>query len=282
MKNSRRGRIIELLNSRKTDQEILQILNKEFPVGMFSTTNQKALYGTKWDLGIAGPIVRDTPKTVPVKTVSINVERDRNQLIRVLKEFQIEPVIARYIQKDLRPEKAMRQLLDFTFGSSIYRAFRHETPTQRFKEWRWYRNSDELKKRVLKVNNQETHDLLLNAMAKSLVEDWDSLTDRSQPTRMSIGIALKITNLILKHFYFSSTESDRTRIEWLHVPWDKYTLLPLKDIWLGSPRIPSTASQGFVTTLEQYWQLHSLITDITMAAGVPRIYYEFWAWDKEH
>ena len=52
MKNSRRGRIIDLLTYGNTDKAILQILDKEFPKGIFLTSNKKALSGTKWDLGI--------------------------------------------------------------------------------------------------------------------------------------------------------------------------------------------------------------------------------------
>jgi hypothetical protein len=51
-KISRRGRIISLLTFSNTDQEILSILDKEFPAGVFKTSNKKALYGTKWDLDL--------------------------------------------------------------------------------------------------------------------------------------------------------------------------------------------------------------------------------------
>lgn len=54
MKNSRRGRIIELLSTRMSDEEILVVLEKEFPSGVFLTTNKQALTGTKWDLGVSG------------------------------------------------------------------------------------------------------------------------------------------------------------------------------------------------------------------------------------
>ena len=66
------------------------------------------------------------------------------------------------------------------------------------------------------------------------------------------------------------------------MPWDKFTLQPLRKIWNGNPRIGSSSSQGFVKNLEQYLELHSLITNIVSQAGVDRIAYEFWAWDKEH
>lgn len=51
IKNSRRGTIIELIRQGKSDQEILEIIDKEFPSGTFSTSNKQALYGTKRDLG---------------------------------------------------------------------------------------------------------------------------------------------------------------------------------------------------------------------------------------
>ena len=52
MKHSRRGRIIDLLTFGKSDNDILEILDKEFPKGMFLTSNKQAIAGTKWDLGI--------------------------------------------------------------------------------------------------------------------------------------------------------------------------------------------------------------------------------------
>jgi hypothetical protein len=37
-----------------SDEEILVVLKKEFPFGVFSTTNKQALAGTKWDIGVSG------------------------------------------------------------------------------------------------------------------------------------------------------------------------------------------------------------------------------------
>ena len=34
-----------------SDVEILTVLEKEFPLGVFITSNKQALAGTKWDLG---------------------------------------------------------------------------------------------------------------------------------------------------------------------------------------------------------------------------------------
>lgn len=51
MAKSRRSRIIELLGHGYSDEAIIPILDSESPPGTFLTSNSKALYGTKWDLG---------------------------------------------------------------------------------------------------------------------------------------------------------------------------------------------------------------------------------------
>lgn len=52
IKYSRRGRIIDLINLKKSDQEILEVIDKEFPPGVFTTSNKQAVAGTKRDLGL--------------------------------------------------------------------------------------------------------------------------------------------------------------------------------------------------------------------------------------
>jgi len=52
MKRCRRGRIIDLLTYGNTEKEILEILDKEFPSGIYKSSNKQSLAGTKWDLGI--------------------------------------------------------------------------------------------------------------------------------------------------------------------------------------------------------------------------------------
>ncbi|MBK8806256.1 MAG: hypothetical protein IPO21_06300 [Bacteroidales bacterium] len=48
---SRRSRIIDLINQKSSDTEILKILDIEYPYGTFKTSNSTAIYGTKRDMG---------------------------------------------------------------------------------------------------------------------------------------------------------------------------------------------------------------------------------------
>lgn len=50
IKPSRRGRIIDFLRQNLLDREILEMIDKEFPSGMFATSNRQAIAGTKRDL----------------------------------------------------------------------------------------------------------------------------------------------------------------------------------------------------------------------------------------
>ena len=45
----RRQRIVELLKQKYSDEQILNVLNKEYPVGTYKTNNKQAIYGTKRD-----------------------------------------------------------------------------------------------------------------------------------------------------------------------------------------------------------------------------------------
>ncbi len=51
MIRSRRGRIIELLSQGYSEEEVVAVIDVEFPPGTFSTSNRKSLSGTKRDIG---------------------------------------------------------------------------------------------------------------------------------------------------------------------------------------------------------------------------------------
>lgn len=281
MKNSRRSRIIELLGCGKSDEEILQILDKEFSAGRFSTSNKQALYGTKRDLGLLEHTTGRRMNYAQEEPKPRDLTNDKEELIKQLRSFNAYPVIERYRNLDLSG-KTPKDLLSFSMGSNIYRAFQYETPSQRYAKWRWYEQAELLYKGLLEIRDQHTFDTFLLDTASSLVEDWGVKNVYDKPSKMNIGIALKVTNLIFKHFSFSQPDTNPGLRRLLHVPWDSYTLGPLWNIWTGTPIMPLSPSQGFVKDLDTYTQLNILITYITQEAKVDRILYEFWAWNNPH
>jgi hypothetical protein len=281
MKHSRRGKITSLLSAGKSDDEILAVLNKKFPPGSFSTPNEQALAGTKWGLEKSGSKVIRAKSLPSSKPIQLESALGRDELVAKLRLFKSAPVIERYRLRDLAG-KSPRELLTFTVDNTIYRAFHHETPSVRYARWRWHRNAEQLPKKLNSITDQVTFDSFALALGESLVADWGTTNDRGEDSKMNMGVAMKIANLVLKHFAFSSQCQNPDLIECLHVPWDSFALWPLRQIWSGHPAIPHSPSQGFVKTLSMYQQLHLLISGIAQEAGVLRITYEFWAWDTAH
>jgi hypothetical protein len=250
MESSLKNKINELLRTGVTSADIHAVLTREYP-----------------NYSKRQPIVPSIPS--------------REELIRILISFHPEPVIERY-QKQSLAGKSAKEILLFTMDSSIYRAFHHETPSQRFKKCRWHSDPDDLIKNLENISDQKSFDNLAFLMGETLVTDWGTINDIGVSSKMNIGIAMKITNLALKHLSFSGLCVNPDLPKYLHVPWDSFTLKPLRHIWIGNPAIPNDAGQGFVKNLIIYQALHALISDISQEAGVSRIIYELWAWDAAH
>jgi hypothetical protein len=250
MKTSLRQKINLLINRGISDTEIESLLESNYP-----------------------KIVKKLPQ--------IPLVNNRLDLVEKLRAFQPAPVIEIYRLKSLKG-KSVKKLMLFTMDSSIYRAFHHETPSERFKKCSWHSELDHLLKNLQKISDQEAFDLLAYHMGETLVADWGKQNDLGAPSRMNIGVAMKITNLALKHLSFSGLCENPELVKYLHVPWDSFTLKPIRNIWKGNPSIPIGAGQGFVKDIAMYKGLHKLISDITQEAEVPRINYELWAWDASH
>jgi hypothetical protein len=282
MVSSRRGRIIELLNNGYYDEEVLKIIDVEFPPGTFSTSNKQALCGTKLDLGKSTKRSKSTTfKEKGNNRRSNTIEYSRSQLVDHLRCFNASAVIDHYYTSFLKGKES-DEILRISVDKTIYRAFHYETPSKRYMKWRWHKSPDNLVEKLNQISIQEQYDSLLYDVAYSLVKDWGILNERGAPTRMNIGVALKIVNLIMKHLSFSDNTTNPHLIQWLHVPWDSYTLNPLRKIWHLNPQIPSNPAQGFVDNLELYKNLYTLINEIAVLADRPPIYYELLVWDQSH
>ena len=283
MTHSRRDVIVDMLEARKSDADILHLLDKEFPPEQCDSSNIQALAGTKWDVGRTS-----TPEKEPTQHSQRKGHRkkqvpilQRSELVKALQDFNPEPIIQRYKQEELHGKSA-DQLVAFTMSMPLCSLFWYEKPLKRYRKWRWYKKGPLLLLNLNKMNSQDAFDLMAINLGETLVADWGAKNERGEPSRMNKGMAMKIVNLLLKHLACSEHCHNSAVLPLLHVPWDSFTLLPLRSIWTGDPPIPESHSQEFVKTLDMYKQLHKLITDITEEAGVDRKVYEFWAWDATH
>ncbi len=214
---------------------------------------------------------------------SSNAIISEQKLIEELKKFKLKPAVSNYLDKaNLKLKNPNEILRKFTFDKSISRAFYYESPSIQYEKWASTMDAYQIVIKLQKVKKQSDYDELLFRIANSLNNSWKVKNENGQTSKMNIGIALKITNLLMKHLVYVNLKERKDLIRFLHVPWDKFTLQPLKSIWLGTPRIVSNSSQGFVKSKEQYMELHNFITTLTDKIGVKRIRYEFWAWDNKH
>lgn len=209
----------------------------------------------------------------------------RTELIEKLRDFRdsrLTKVITKYKDK---PEWKGKNPTGILHRFPSYRSFPNESPGQRFQRWRWYDKADAICQRLKKMSKQSDFDQFAFELGLSLVEDWGPKGDMGQDSRMNLGVAMKIVNLLFKHLTYIWGIQNHQLVNFLHVPWDKYTLQPLRFIFNESVReyrMPATASMGFVKTRDMYVALHAFISTICGEAGVPRIYYEFYAWDDSH
>lgn len=212
------------------------------------------------------------------------------ELIRWLSESReaVERIIDRYQERALKG-KSPNELVGFSMDITIYRFYRHERPSERFRDWRWRFAGVELLEELGRVESRADWDRLAFSLGESLTADWGDRNDKGEPSRMTAGVAMKIVNLVLKHLAYSEHNPNPEVRAWLHVPWDQFTLQPLRKIWnihaveSGFPSIPKgKKGMGFVEKLEIYFALWELISRISREAGVYPIHYEFLAWDKAH
>lgn len=208
---------------------------------------------------------------------------DNSDIIKSLRQYNPSNDIDKYLNnKGLRFKSAEEILNNFTFGNNIARAFRKQNPGNQYKKWASKNNGNEIVSQLKSVSTQAEYDSILLKYAESLVQSWEKFDINGNQTNMNIGVSLKIINLLMKHLTFVHLPSNKKVQSYLHVPWDKFTLTPIRKIWNGYPRIPKNPTQGFVKTREQYFDLLNFITELTKQANVNRIIYEFWSFDQLH
>ncbi|MFQ5448102.1 MAG: hypothetical protein ACE5FF_14355, partial [Saprospiraceae bacterium] len=128
---------------------------------------------------------------------------------------------------------------------------------------------------------------IITSFANSLIDFWDDeIGINSQ--RIGFGPATKIVNLFVK----SIQESEEFRMAHLfplmHVPFDEYTIVPLREIVNDLTRIryrisiPKKPSMSYVMMPELYNELQFVVKNLCDQAGTMPIVYEYLCWNEEH
>ena len=194
--------------------------------------------------------------------------------------------------KWFEPRVDLDDVVTNSVGSDTFRVFHHtpERPSVAFRSWvsEWL-VSGRVMLQISNIASQSEYDGWLRDFRSDLFAYWEN--QMGPQHRMAFGHSTKLTDLLMKRLMLWEEVPNQQRIsllQFLHVPFDKYCLAPLRNCVQQSNYreqigiIPRNAAMGFVSSEPKYTALQMLARDIAQEAGVPPIYLEVLAWDKSH
>ncbi|MDR3726148.1 MAG: hypothetical protein P4K86_03805 [Terracidiphilus sp.] len=204
--------------------------------------------------------------------------KDRARLIQNLKAKW-----PRYASR-VHAQAEWEQVIRGAISGNTFRAFRNmpAAPSAVFREWATNALLD--RKALAKVRNISSirqYDRWFNKLVLDLQIVWSN----NMGTGMSFGPSYKLPNLLLKAVSEKLlAESGKDIRPFLHVAWDKYTLIGLRNVvtWPDGKRITLSSTMKSVDTEEAYNHLLQEIRAIAAEADVPAIAYDYLAWDESH
>ncbi len=141
-----------------------------------------------------------------------------------------------------------------------------------------------------KSKTQDAYDKKLFYWVSTLRKEW---FERSGG-RLDFGRAAKLVNLLARDIAESINPdtrkfyvSNRKVKKFLHVPFDSFSLRPLRKIihHLADDKIlpiPSNATMKYVGTKRQYIALQKAVRKLCKKAKKAPILYEHWSWARTH
>lgn len=178
-------------------------------------------------------------------------------------------------------------IIKFSVQQNIFRALRldNHKPSDVYRNWA-KSSFENLHTQLTNCKNKNEFDLIVKSYADSFLTTWQTTTNK----KLVYGPASKIVNLLIKAIQESNQYKVDGIIRFQHVPWDSYTLIPLRNIineLTGTNyhiNIPKTASMSFVNSTELYDVLQKAIFNLydRLPGQPPTIYFDYFAWNDNH
>ena len=178
-------------------------------------------------------------------------------------------------------------IIKFSVGNNIFRALGldNHKPSEVYRNWATT-NFESLHSQLTNCPNQIEFDKIIKFFSDSLLNGWTTATNE----KLVYGPASKIVNLLIKAIQESNRFKVNSIVPFQHVPWDSYTLRPLRNIIndLANTNyhinIPTSAAMSFVNTTELYNILQKAIFNLysRLAGQPPTIYFDYFAWNDNH
>ena len=99
---------------------------------------------------------------------------------------------------------------------------------------------------------------------------------------------MKMINLLIKDIQESKTYRQIGKIKYQQVPFDSFSLRPLRlivnDLTVVKYKIsiPPTVSMGFINTQQLYIILMDAVYKLCKLSKISPIVYDYWCWNDKH
>lgn len=183
--------------------------------------------------------------------------------------------------------KTQRDIINYSVGQNIFRALGvdNHKPSLVYRSWASI-IFESLHRQLTNCQNQDDYDQIIKSFSDSLLIGWTKATN----SKLIYGPASKIVNLLIKAIQETDQFKIKTIIPFQHIPWDSYTLRPLRNIINELTttnyriNIPTSAAMSFVNSPELYDALQKAIFKLySMIEGQPpTICFDYFAWNDNH
>lgn len=172
--------------------------------------------------------------------------------------------------------------------SNIFRALsiNENKPSLIYRDWA-NRSFESLFYELETVTTSTQYDDILYFYSQQFIEYWaENVGNKSD--RIGYGPAIKMVNLLIKTMQESSAYQQNKLYKFMHIPFDYFTLLPLKNIINEISNesfkitIPNNPSMAYITNKELYVIFTNSLFYLCKKAKIKPIIYDYWAWNNTH
>jgi len=213
--------------------------------------------------------------------MSIIIFKSQEDAIKRLKHFNKNFIIP---FKDYSKE----DIIINSVTSNIFRAF-HLTkikPSEIYRNWS-SDNFEKIEAKLKSIKNSKDYDKFLFSLSENFILYWKKQVENPNEN-ITYGPAIKMINLLIKVMQESSNYHNQKLLPFMHVPFDIYSLLPLKEIINSLTAvdyklvIPNSVSMQYISNPELYILFKQAVFLLCKKGKLYPIVYDYWSWDRNH
>jgi hypothetical protein len=180
------------------------------------------------------------------------------------------------------------EIINKSVGSNVFRAFSNLPipPSQIYREW--IKNHFEFfLKNLSKIQSQKEYDKFIFKISFDFIFSWKNQM-KNNNKNLTFGAGIKIINLFVKMIQETNDFKMNNIYDYMHVPYDKYSLKPLVKIINDLTElnfkivIPNNVTMGYITNPELYLIIHHAVKKLCNHINMKPIIYDYWSWDDKH